>query len=58
MIMKLNINDRADLDTKNKTKSMEIISNKVNIEHDYSKLKVNDIIEFTSNNLGIFYVKV
>ena len=58
MIIKLNINDRAALAIKNKTKRVEIRVNKENGEHDYSKLKENDIIEFTSNNLGVFYVKV
>ena len=58
MIMKLNINDRAALAIKNRTKRVEIRANKENSEHDYSILKPNDIIEFTSNNLGIFYVKV
>ena len=58
MIMKLNINDRAALAIKNKTKRVEIRANKENSEYDYSKLKQNDIIEFTSNNLGVFYVKV
>ena len=58
MIMKLNINDRAALAIKNNTKRVEIRVNKENSEHDYSKLKQNDIIEFTSNNLGVFYVKV
>ena len=56
--MKLNINDRAALAIKNKTKRVEIRTNKENSDHDYSKLKQNDIIEFTSNNLGVFYVKV
>ena len=51
MIMKLNINDRAALAIKNNTKRVEIRANKENSEHDYSKLKQNDIIEFTSNNL-------
>ena len=58
MIMKLNINDRAALAIKNNTKRVEIRVNKENSEHDYSILKQNDIIEFTSNNLGAFYVKV
>ena len=58
MIIKLNINDRAALAIKNKTKKVEIRANKDNKEHDYSKLKENDIIEFNSKNLGIFYVKV
>ena len=58
MMMKLNINDRTAHAIKNKTKRVEIRVNKENSEHDYSKLKENDIIEFTSNNLGLFYVKV
>ena len=58
MITKLNINDRTALAIKNNTKRVEIRANKDNSKHDYSKLKQNDIIEFTSNNLGIFYVKV
>ncbi len=58
MIMKLNINDRAALAIKNNTKRAEIRANKENSKHDYSKLKQNDIIEFNSNNLGVFYVKV
>ncbi len=58
MIIKLNINDRAALAIKNKTKKVEIRANKENSEHDYSKLKQNDVIEFTSNNVGTFYVKV
>ena len=56
--MKLNINDRAALAIKNGTKRVEIRANKENGKHDYSTLKINDIIEFTSNNLGTFYVKV
>ena len=48
MIMKLNINDRAALAIKNGTKRIEIRANKNN-KHDYSSLKENDIIEFTSN---------
>ena len=58
MTMKLNINDIAALAIKNKTKRVEIRANKLNGEHDYSKLNENDVIEFTSNNLGAFYVKV
>ena len=58
MIMKLNINDRAALAIKNNTKRVEIRANKDNGKHDYSKLKINDIIEFTSNNLGKFYCRV
>ena len=58
MKMKLNINERATISIKNNTKRVEIRTNKKNLKHDYSKLKENDIIEFTSNNLGIFYVKV
>ena len=56
--MKLNINDRTALAIKNNTKRVEIRANKENSEHDYGKLRQNDIIEFTSNNLGVFYVKV
>ncbi len=58
MIIKLNINDRAALAIKNKTKKVEIRANKENSAHDYSKLKQNDVIEFTSNTVGTFYVKV
>lgn len=54
--MKLNINDKAALAIKNGTKRIEIRANANN--HDYSTLKENDTIEFTSNNLGTFYVKV
>ena len=54
--MKLKINDRAALAIKNNTKRVEIRTN--NGKYDYSKLNINDIIEFTSNNLGIFYCKV
>ena len=53
MIMKLNINDRAALSIRNNTKRVEIRANKENSENDYSKLKENDIIEFTSNDLGV-----
>ena len=56
-MMKLNINDRAAQAIINNTKRVEIRANK-NDEHDYSSLKENDIIEFTSNNIGTFYVKV
>lgn len=56
MIIKLDINDRAALAIKNKTKRVEIRANTQN--NDYGKLKENDIIEFKSNNLGIFYTKV
>ena len=58
MLIKLNINDRAALAIKNKTKRIEIRVNKGNSEYDYSRLKENDIIEFNSNILGVFYVKV
>lgn len=58
MIIKLNINDRAALAIKDKRKRVEIRANKENSKHDYSNLKQNDIIEFTSNNLGVLYVKV
>ena len=58
MLIRLRINDRAALAIKNNTKRIEIRASKENSEHDYSKLDKNDIIEFTSDNLGIFYVKV
>ena len=54
--MKLNINDRAALAIKNKTKRVEIRANTNN--KDFSKLKKNEIIEFNSDAIGIFYVKV
>lgn len=57
MLIKLNINDRAALAIKNKTKKVEIRANKKNSEYDYSKININDIIEFNSNSLGIFYVR-
>lgn len=56
MIIKLDINDRASVAIKNKTKKVEIRANTKN--YDYSILKQNDIIEFSSKNSGIFYVKV
>ena len=55
MKIKLDINDRAALAIKNNEKRVEIRSN---TNYDYSKLKKNDVIEFNSSNLGIFYVKV
>ena len=58
MLMRLKINNRAALAIKNNTKRIEIRASKKNNKHDYSKLEENDIIEFTSENLGIFYVKV
>ena len=58
MVMKLNINDRAALAIKNNAKRVEIRVNKDNSKHDYDKLKKDDVIEFTSDALGIFYVKV
>lgn len=53
MIMKLNINDRAALAMKNGTKRIEIRAGT-----NYDKLNCGDVIEFSSNNLGKFYVKV
>ena len=58
MTMKLNINDRAALAIKNGSKKVEIRANKKDSGKDYGTLKTNDIIEFNSNNLGVFYVKV
>lgn len=55
MKIKLDINDRAALAIKNNEKRVEI---RANTKYDYSKLKKNDVIEFNSSNLGIFYVKV
>ena len=57
MVYKLNINDRAALAIKNKTKRVEIRANKKG-KINYSKISSNDIIEFTSNNLGVFFTKV
>lgn len=54
--MKLNINDRAALAIKNGTKRVEIRANTNN--KDFSKLKINEIMEFNSDALGIFYVKI
>lgn len=56
MKIKLDINDRAALAIKNKTKRVEIRANTNN--HDYSLLKENDVIEFDSDVFGKFYVKV
>lgn len=58
MTMKLNINDRAALAIKNGSKKVEIRANKKDLGKDYGTLKTNDIIEFNSNNLDVFYVKV
>ena len=58
MTMKLNINDRAALAIKNGSKKVEIRANKKDSGKDYGALKTNDIIEFNSNNLDVFYVKV
>lgn len=54
MVYKLDINDRAALAIKNKTKRIEIRANEGNI----NKIKIDDIIQFNSNNIGIFYTKV
>ena len=58
MTMKLNINDRAALAIKTGSTKVEIRANKKDSGNDYGTLKTNDIIEFNSNNLGVFYVKV
>ena len=58
MTMKLNINDRAALAIKNGSKKVEIRANKKDSDKDYGILKTNDIIDFNSNNLGVFYAKV
>ncbi len=54
--VKLEINNRAAKAIKNGTKKVEIRVNSKN--HDYSTLKPKDIIEFTSESEGTFYVKV
>ena len=58
MMIKLDINDRAAQAIKNKTKRIEIRAHKENDKYDYNKLRENDVIEFNSNNLGIFYARV
>lgn len=58
MTIRLNINDSEAISIKNNAKTIEIRVNKENGKHDYSDLKENDVIEFTSNSLGVFYVKV
>ena len=58
MIIKLNINDRAAKAIKDNKKRVEIRAIKKDSKYDYSKLKENDIIEFTSKELGIFYTRV
>lgn len=57
MVYKLNINERAAVAIKNKTKRVEIRANKKG-KIDYSKIVSNDIIEFTSNSLVVFYAEV
>lgn len=58
MLIRLNINDREALAIKEKRKKVEIRANKEQSGKDYGELKENDIIEFSSNNLGVFYAKV
>ena len=58
MIWKLKINDRAAKAIRNKTKRVEIRANKKDSPKDYSKMKKNDVIEFTSKEMGKFFVKV
>ena len=58
MVYKLDINDRAANAIKNGTKRVEIRANKINSEFDYSNIKKDDIIEFNSDMVGKFYVKV
>ena len=53
MVIKLDINDRAANAIRNGTKKVEIRANANDI-----KFKTDDIIEFTSNNIGVFYVRV
>lgn len=56
MVFKLEINDRASESIKKGSKKIEIRAN--NGKYDYGKLRKDDVIEFTSNKLGIFYVRV
>lgn len=56
-MLRLKINNRAAIAIKNGSKKVEIRVYK-NDEKDYSKLIKNDVIEFSSDNLGIFYTKV
>lgn len=58
MILKLNINDRAAIAIKEGRKKVEIRADKRNEKHNYEALKRGDIIEFCSDELGIFYVEV
>ena len=58
MVYKLDINDRAANAIKNGTKRVEIRANKINSKFDYSNIKKDDIIEFNSDMVGKFYVKV
>ncbi len=58
MMLKLNINDRAALAIKEGRKKVEIRADKRNEKHNYGALKRGDIIEFCSDELGIFFVEV
>ena len=55
MLIKLKINDRATLAIKNKTKRIEI---RANNKPEYSLLKENDLIEFSSVSYGTYYCLV
>jgi len=55
-MLKLEINDRAALAIKNGKKRVEIRANKDN--EDYSKVRKDNIIKFTSSKIGDFYVRV
>lgn len=58
MIYKLDINNRAFNAIKNKTKKVEIRATKLDNSFDYSILKENDYIEFTSYDKEIILCKI
>ena len=57
MIIKLNIDEENALAFKNNTKRIDVRVNNKNSK-DYDKLKKGDVIEYFSDNLGIFYARV
>ncbi|MGN1372268.1 MAG: hypothetical protein ACI4XM_08350 [Candidatus Coprovivens sp.] len=58
MTYKLNINNRAFNAIKNKTKKVEIRATKLDNSFDYSILKENDYIEFTSYDKEVILCKI